>query len=90
MDTEAAIDNKIKPQLIETFGRQVANSLLTQATLSYVSTDGSERERFESFVYSICSDERVIGAWGRQAAEKRTEEWKALLEASPRPVDKTD
>ncbi len=50
MDIEAIIETRIKPQLVEAFGRQTANSLLTQATLSYVSADGEEQERFEVFV----------------------------------------
>jgi hypothetical protein len=55
MDIEAIIDAKIKPQLIEAFGRQTTDSLLTQATLAYVSADGSEQERFEVFVQTICA-----------------------------------
>jgi len=82
MDTETAIETRLKPQLINTFGQQVANSLLTRATLSYVITDGSERERYEAFVRSICFDERVISVWGERAAAEREEEWKALSGAS--------
>ena len=44
MNAETVIDTTIKPQLIEAFGRQLANELLTEATLAYVSTDGSEEE----------------------------------------------
>lgn len=84
MDTEAAIE-EIRLELIEAFGRQVANSLLTQATLVYVSAEGSEEERFETFLSSICTDERVVSAWGERATARRSQEWRALVgPAEPR------
>jgi hypothetical protein len=79
MDTETAIDTKIAPQLIEAFGRQVANALLTQATLCYVTVKDEEKKRYNAFVHSICSDERVITAWGKSRTAERKEEWKALV-----------
>ena len=79
MKIEKIIDNTIKPQLIEAFGRQIANSLLTRATLSYVSTDGSEKERYETLLYSICSDKRVTDTWGKHTAAEQMKEWKNLL-----------
>ena len=80
MDIETIIDAQIKPQLVETFGRQTANSLLTQATLAYVSTDGTEQERFEVFVQTICSDKRVLDTWGKQGAAERVEDWHLILQ----------
>ncbi|MGD2207188.1 MAG: bifunctional 5,10-methylenetetrahydrofolate dehydrogenase/5,10-methenyltetrahydrofolate cyclohydrolase [Anaerolineae bacterium] len=80
MDIEAIIDEKIKPQLIKDFGRQTANSLLTQATLAYVSTDGTEQERFEVFVQTICSDEQVLAEWGKRGAAERVEDWHLILQ----------
>ncbi len=80
MKAETIIDSTIKPQLVEALGRQVANSLLTRATLSYVSTDGSEKERYETLLYSICSDKRVIGVWGKQDAARQMTEWKTMLD----------
>lgn len=80
MDIEAIIDAKIKPQLIEAFGRQTANSLLTQGTLAYVSTDGDEKHRFEVFVQTICSDERVLNVWGERGTAERIEDWHLILQ----------
>jgi len=80
MDIEAIIDAKIKPQLIEAFGRQTANSLVTQATLAYVSSDGTEQERFEVFVQTICSDPRVLEVWGKRGAAERVEDWHLILQ----------
>lgn len=77
MNSEAIIATEIKPQLIEAMGRQVANSLLTQATLAYVSTDGDEDERFDAFLRAICSDERVVGEWGEEAAAEQMDKWRA-------------
>ena len=68
MNSEAIIATEIKPQLIEAFGRQTANTLVTQGTLAYVSTDGPEQDKFEAFVQSICSDSRVIAVWGETGA----------------------
>lgn len=87
MDTETAIETRIRPRLINTFGRRVANSLLTLATLSYVTAGGSEREKYKAFVRSICSDERVVSVWGEGVTARREEEWKALLGPEPRLVD---
>jgi methylenetetrahydrofolate dehydrogenase (NADP+)/methenyltetrahydrofolate cyclohydrolase len=80
MDIETIIGAQIKPQLIETFGRQTANSLLTRATLAYVSTDGTEPERFEVFVKSISSDQRVLDTWGKQGTAERVEDWYLILQ----------
>jgi methylenetetrahydrofolate dehydrogenase (NADP+)/methenyltetrahydrofolate cyclohydrolase len=74
---ESLIDTSIKPQLIEAFGRQLANSLLTQATLAYVSTDGSEGDRLEAFLQVIRFDERVIGGWGEAGIALRMEQWRS-------------
>jgi hypothetical protein len=80
MDAETAIETKIKPQLIDTFGRQVANSLLTLATVCYATTNGDEREKYRAFVHSICSDDRAMSTWGeRGAARRKKEEWEALV-----------
>jgi methylenetetrahydrofolate dehydrogenase (NADP+)/methenyltetrahydrofolate cyclohydrolase len=80
VDVEDIIEVTIRPQLIETFGRQVSNSLITQATLAYVSTDGTEPEKFEVFVQTICSDQRVVNEWGRTGAAKRVEDWNLELQ----------
>jgi methylenetetrahydrofolate dehydrogenase (NADP+)/methenyltetrahydrofolate cyclohydrolase len=79
MDIEATIDAKIRPRLIEALGRQIANALLTKATLAYVSTDGSEAERIEAFVDAIRSDERVTSAWSEEMVATHVDEWISLL-----------
>ncbi len=79
MDIEEIIDAKIKPRLIEAFGRQTANSLLTKATLAYVSTDGGEDERVAAFVDAIRSDERVLDAWSDEVAAIEVDEWVGIL-----------
>lgn len=76
MITDGVIEDAIKPQLIEALGRQAANSILTQATLAYVSTDGTEEERYEAFLQSICSDERVIEMMDEETLAERLKEWK--------------
>jgi len=76
MSTDGFIDNTIKPQLIEIVGRQAANSILTQATLAYVSTDGAEDERYDAFLQNICADERVIDILGEEAIAERLREWR--------------
>jgi len=79
MDVEATIDAKIRPRLIEALGRQVANAVLTKATLAYVSTDGSEAERVEAFIDAIRSDEHVAGAWSEEMVATHVDEWVGLL-----------
>ena len=79
MDAETAIETTIEPQLIDALGRQVANSLLTRATLCYVTIRGDDRKRFEAFVNEICSDDRLISLWGEPAAAKQEEKWIALF-----------
>jgi methylenetetrahydrofolate dehydrogenase (NADP+)/methenyltetrahydrofolate cyclohydrolase len=76
MPTDGFIDDTIKPQLIEAVGRQAANSILTQATLAYVSRDGTEDERYESFLDSIFSDERVTEIMDDETIAERLKEWK--------------
>ena len=84
MDTETAIETRIRPQLIEALGQRVANSLLTLATLSYVTTNGDEKERYGAFVHSICSDDRVVSRWGERLVAQRKGEWEALMATSSR------
>lgn len=84
MDIEEAIDSKIKPRLIEAFGRQAANALITKATLAYVSTDGGEGERVTAFVDAIRSDERVIDTWSEEITAIEVDEWISVLESYAR------
>lgn len=81
MDIEETIDAKIRPHLIEAVGRQTANALLTQATLAYVSTDGTEADRIRAFVDAIRSDERALSAWGEEILASYADEWITLLKA---------
>ena len=76
MPTDGFIDDTIKPQLIDALGRQAANSILTQATLTYVSTDGTEQERYEAFLQSICADERVAKTMDEETIEEHLKEWR--------------
>jgi len=80
LDVEQIIEESIKPQLIADFGRQTANALITKATLAYVSTDGTEEEKFEEFVRAIGTDPRVLEVWGQQGAAERIEDWHLDLE----------
>jgi hypothetical protein len=79
MDTETAIETRIERRLVDAFGGRVANSLLTLATVCYATTSGDARERYEAFVHSICSDDRVVSAWGEQGVARQKEEWEALV-----------
>jgi hypothetical protein len=79
MDPEAAIETRIERRLVDAFGRRVANSLLTLATVCYVTTNGNVRERYKAFVESVCSDDRVVSAWGEQGAARQKGEWEALV-----------
>ena len=81
MDIEIAIQTRIEPQLIDTFGRRVANSLLTLATVDYAITDGNAIDRYRAFVHSICSDDRVVSTWGEGSTARQKEEWEALVTA---------
>jgi methylenetetrahydrofolate dehydrogenase (NADP+)/methenyltetrahydrofolate cyclohydrolase len=76
MNSEAIIATEIKPQLVEAFDQQTANALVTQGTLAYVSTDGSEEERFEALLRAICTDTRVIQRWGAELAADKMDEWR--------------
>jgi hypothetical protein len=83
VDTETAIRTQIEPKLIGAFGRQVANSLLTRATLCYVTAQGGEENRYEAFVHSICSDPRIVRAWGTIPAAEKEKVWGALYGSEP-------
>lgn len=81
MDIEEAIESKIEPRLIEAFGRQTAKSLLTEATLAYVSTDGGEDERVAAFIDAIRSDERVVNTWSEEVTAIEVDEWVSALKS---------
>ena len=83
MDTETAIKTQIEHTLVDAFGRQVANSLLTRATLCYVTAQGGEESRYEAFVHSICSDARTVRAWGTARAADKEKVWRALYGSEP-------
>ena len=79
MDIEETIESKIRPWLIQSLGRQMANAVVTKATLAYVSTDGGEAERVDAFVDAIRSDERVVSAWSEEMIAAHAQEWIDLL-----------
>jgi hypothetical protein len=83
VDTETIIETQIEPKLVEAFGLQVANSLLTRATLCYVVAGGDEKQRYAALVRSICSDERVVGAWGAVDAAVQEQAWRDLIGDEP-------
>jgi methylenetetrahydrofolate dehydrogenase (NADP+)/methenyltetrahydrofolate cyclohydrolase len=87
MDIEEAIDSKIKPRLIEAFGRQTANALITKATLAYVSTDGKEHERVAAFIEAIRSDDRVVDTWSEEITAIEVDEWASVLESYGGPEE---
>ena len=66
MSTDGFIDDTIKPQLIEALGRQATNSILTQATLAYVSTDGTEQERYEHFCKASVLTSELPRCWTKR------------------------
>jgi hypothetical protein len=69
--------------LTSALGRQVAQALLTQATLCYVTTIGPESKRYAAFVRSICSDPRLLEAWGTGRAHEQDKGWGALVDSGP-------
>jgi hypothetical protein len=86
MDVEKAIATDIEPRLRDVFGLSSTRSLLTMATLAYVTTVGGKIQRYRAFVDSICSDERVIDKWGEAAAANQAKEWKDLVPLEPETV----
>jgi hypothetical protein len=86
LDPEEAIETTIQPTLSDTLGPTVAKSLLTKATLAYVTAVGGKAQRYHALVDSICSDERVIETWGEVAAAKQASEWKNLVTLEPQTV----
>ena len=83
MDVEEAIASAVEPRLFDEFGPSTGRSLLTMATLAYVTTVGGKTQRYRAFVDSICSDERVVKRWGRAAAARQAREWKDLVPLEP-------
>jgi hypothetical protein len=86
MDMEEAIRTKIEPQLAESLGLSTTRSLLTMATLAYLTTVGGKTQRYRAFVDSVCSDERVTQEWGTAAAARKAEEWQNLVPLDPETV----
>jgi len=89
MDVESAIDTRIEPVLMDTFGLSVARSLLTMATLAYATTVGGKVQRYRAFVDSVCTDERVLEKWGEAAAASKAKEWRDLVPLEPTVVVST-
>ena len=79
MDAETAIAAQIEPRLVDILGQHVANTLLTRATLCYVTTIGIELKRYAAFIHSICSDARLIQVWGSEGTRQQEKDWLALL-----------
>ncbi len=84
MDVEEAIQNKIEPQLHQSFGLSTTRSLLTMATLAYLTTVGGKTLRYRAFVDHLCSDERVTQEWGITGAAEKADEWKDLVPVRPK------
>ncbi|MBL7198946.1 MAG: hypothetical protein ISS56_02230 [Anaerolineae bacterium] len=90
MNIETIIAESIEPRLVGSLGREVANALLTQATICYVTEKGTERKGCEAFVRSICSDARVIEAWGAQATTDQAKRWKVRIYSGSDSVDEPE
>jgi len=86
MDVEKAIETKIEPALRNAFGSSKSRTLLTTATLTYVTTVGPKVQRYRAFVDSICMDEQVIQEWGEAAAARQAKEWEELVPLEPETV----
>jgi len=86
MDVEQAIEAKIEPKLRDAFSLSTTRSLLTMATLAYVTTVGGKILRYRAFVDSICTDERLLQKWSQAAAARQAIEWKALVPLEPETV----
>jgi hypothetical protein len=86
MDVEKAIEAEIEPKLRDALGPRATSSLLTTATVAYVTAVGSQVERYRVFVDSICRDERVVQEWGKAAAAGLANEWKDLVPLAPERV----
>lgn len=86
MHVEEAIETKLEPKLRDAFDVRTTKSLLTMATLAYVTTVGGEIQRYRAFADSICTDERVVQKWGEAAATRQAREWKDLVPLEPEPV----
>ena len=80
---ETAIDREVTPKLTGAFSQQVVNSLLTRATLCYVTAGGDEKRRFKAFVRAICSDERVVSTWGVEGTAEQEADWVSLIASEP-------
>lgn len=86
MDVEKAIESEIGPKLRDAFGLSTTRSLLTQGTLSYITTVGGQIQRYRAFVDTICTDGRVIEEWGEATAARQCSEWKDLVPLEPETV----
>jgi len=82
LDIETAIKTRIEPQLIKAFGQRTANSLLSMATICYVTTRGTEEERCWAFIHSICTDDRVLNKRNEEPTASWEEDWQDLVAAS--------
>ena len=76
MDAEGFIEDTLKPQLVGALGTQLANALLTKATLVYVSTDENGQARYDAFLETILEDERARNVWDADAVEQNMKDWK--------------
>ena len=83
MHVEKAIATEIEPKLNDVFGLSTTRSLLTMATLAYVTSAGGKIQRYRALVDSICSDELVIDRWGEATAAKQAKDWKDLVPLEP-------
>lgn len=86
MDPESAIEEHIKPTLLEVFGRSQTKRLLAMATLGYIIAGGGKIRRYRAFVDSLCADESLLRKWNHQQAASQCQEWKDLVPLEPQPV----
>lgn len=86
MDVEKAIETEMEAKLKDALGLSTTRSLLTMATLDYVTTVGGKVQRYRAFVDCICADERVVQKWGEAAAARQAKEWKDLVPLEPETV----
>lgn len=80
MDPKAALEEKVKPKLEDTFGKAVAMLIVMSATnssgASVVSLDETDYRRLCG---AICTDPRVVNMWGQAGAQAQQLEWERLV-----------
>jgi len=80
VDSKTALDTKVRPKLEESFGADMASSLMnSHAQKLGIDPNLISDDQYTQLAESLAEDQRVVEMWGQSKAQFQALAWKGAL-----------